>query len=75
MAERLPSLRPDQFITRLQRAGFYITREGAKHTILYDRKRPGIAVTVPRHNREMKRGLLAGLIAAAGLTQEEFLKL
>ncbi len=75
MAERLPSLRPDQLIAKLQRAGFYVAREGARHTVLYDRKQPEVAISVPRHSKEMKRGLLAGLIKDAGLTQEDFLKL
>lgn len=70
---RLPSLTPKEVVRALEHAGLHIVREGANHTVLW---REGLArtVTVPRHKREMSRGLLASIIREVGLTQDEFRK-
>ena len=74
MAERLPSLRPQQVLRVLHHAGFAIHHQTGSHVILYKEGNPR-PVTVLRHNRNMKRGIVAGIIADAGLSREEFLEL
>ena len=70
MAPRLGSVKPKEFIRRLERSGFLFHHQTGSHVIL---KGPeGRRISVPKHNREMKRGTLADLIKQAGLTQEEF---
>lgn len=71
---RLSSLTPRELVAALQRAGLRIVDDDGKHTRLWKEglQRPGM---VPRHAREMKRGLLADIIKQAGLTQDEFRRL
>lgn len=70
---RLPSLTPRELVAALQRAGLRIVDDDGKHSRLW---KEGLArpVMVPRHAREVKRGLLADVIKQAGLTQDEFRK-
>ena len=74
MAERFPSLRPRELLRVLERAGFAISRQTGSHLILFREGYPR-PVSIPRHNREMKRGLVAGILSDAGISREEFLRL
>lgn len=74
MADRLPSLRPQQVLRALQRTGFSVHHQTGSHVILYKEGHPK-PISVPRHNRELKTGTLLGIIADAGLTVEGFLVL
>jgi predicted RNA binding protein YcfA (HicA-like mRNA interferase family) len=69
---RLPSVRPRIVIRALKRNGFVIDHITGSHYILI---RERLRVTVPYHNRDLKRGTLAAIIAQAGLTVEEFVDL
>ncbi|MBV9758812.1 MAG: type II toxin-antitoxin system HicA family toxin [Alphaproteobacteria bacterium] len=75
MTGRVPSLRPREVIRALERAGFVISRTSGSHCRLVHAGDPTRKVTVPVHNAELKRGTLRAIIAQAGLTQEQFLKL
>jgi len=55
----------------LVKAGFTVARQKGSHLIL---TRDEYVVPVPKH-AEIKRGLLTEIIAEAGLTREEFLRL
>ncbi len=70
---RLPSLTPRELVAALQRAGLRIVDDDGKHTRMWREGLPR-PVIVPRHARELKRGLLADIIKQAGLTQDEFRK-
>ena len=69
----LPSLKPREVIKALKKAGFE-AKEGAKHTILSRDGHPHIVV-VPRHKSDLAKGTLRSIIAAAGLTSDEFMDL
>jgi predicted RNA binding protein YcfA (HicA-like mRNA interferase family) len=56
----------------LERAGFAVVRTSGSHCRLIHRTDPARKVTVPYHNRDLKRGTLRAIIAQAGLTVEEF---
>ncbi|MEW6558214.1 MAG: type II toxin-antitoxin system HicA family toxin [Elusimicrobiota bacterium] len=73
MNHRLGSIKPKEFIHRLQKAGFWIDHQRGSHIVMMNNEKRRIVV--PYHIREMKRGLLFGLIKQAGLTIEEFQKL
>jgi predicted RNA binding protein YcfA (HicA-like mRNA interferase family) len=75
MTDRLPSLRPREIIRALERAGFVVSRTSGSHSRLIHPSDPTRKVTVPVHNRDIKRGTLRAIIAQAGLTLEEFQKL
>ncbi|MBI2304773.1 MAG: type II toxin-antitoxin system HicA family toxin [Chloroflexi bacterium] len=74
MSQRLPALRPREVIRGLERAGWAVVRQKGSHVTM---GKEGIAsiVVVPLHAYDMPRGTLRGVIADAGLTVEEFLKL
>lgn len=55
----------------LERAGFRIAREGAKHIVMTDGSR---ILTIPRHD-PVNAYTMGGIVQDAGLTDEEFRKL
>jgi predicted RNA binding protein YcfA (HicA-like mRNA interferase family) len=62
-------------IAALRRAGFEVVRQRGSHVSL---RHPGTGrrATVPDHGgRDLKHGLLRGIIADAGLSVDEFLEL
>lgn len=71
MASRLGSLKPKEVIRRLQGAGFHIDHTTGAHAILFNPTKK-LRVVVPQHAKELKRGLLFGIIKQAGLSVEEF---
>ena len=70
MSPRLPSIKPKEFIRRIKKHGFKIDHKTGSHITLIDGY--GHRIVVPYHVKDMKRGLLFGLIKQAGLTVEEF---
>ncbi len=68
---RLPLLSWREVVKVLAKAGFQVARQKGSHLILIKDEH---IVPVPKH-KEIKRGLLMEIIAEAGLTKEEFLKL
>ncbi len=57
-------------VKALEKAGFYIARQG-KHIVMTNGVR---IVTIPRHN-PVNAFTMGGIVRDAGLTQEEFKKL
>lgn len=72
MSARLPALKPKDVFRALQRAGFYLHHAAGSHYILKHPEKPGLRVTLPWHNRDLKRGTLGSIIDQAGCTIEEF---
>ena len=68
---KLPLLSWREVIKALSKNGFVVARQRGSHIILVKGDR---VVPVPRHD-EIKRGLLLEIIAEAGLTKDEFLRL
>jgi predicted RNA binding protein YcfA (HicA-like mRNA interferase family) len=75
MSQRLPVVRPKAVIRALERAGFFIHHTSGSHHILKHPEHPELRVTVPFHNRDLKRKTLASIIEQAGYTTEEFIGL
>jgi predicted RNA binding protein YcfA (HicA-like mRNA interferase family) len=74
VSDKLPSVRPQQLIRALERAGWNHDRtRGSHHYLVHPERRE--AISVPVHNRDVKPGLLLAIIKSAGLTREEFRKL
>ncbi|MBT3835275.1 type II toxin-antitoxin system HicA family toxin [Candidatus Peribacteria bacterium] len=71
---RLPTLKPSELIKALKKAGFEELRQSGSHLSLGNRNN-GKIVTVPIHNRDLKRGLLFSIIKDAGISQEDLAKL
>ncbi|MBZ0271464.1 type II toxin-antitoxin system HicA family toxin [bacterium] len=72
---RLPILRARQIVAALKRAGFEVVEQEGSHIHLKNPRRTG-KVTVPNHgSRDIPRALLKKIIAQAGMTADEFLRL
>lgn len=71
---RLPALKPAQIVRVLKKCGFREVRQSGSHLVLVSSERKQLVV-VPMHKRDIKRGLLFGILKSAGLLQAEFLQL
>jgi predicted RNA binding protein YcfA (HicA-like mRNA interferase family) len=67
----LPVVRPRQLIRALERAGFLVHHIRGSHYYLRHPAKPGLLVTIPYHNRDLKRGTLRAILRRAGITPEE----
>ena len=73
MSGRLPSLRGDDVVRALRKAGFEVSRIKGSHHVLRHRNDPSRGTVVPVHaGKNIKRGLLHKIISDAGLTVDEF---
>ena len=71
---KLPSVGAKQAISAFENNGFTVERVSGSHHIM---KKPGhrFLLTVPVHgNVSLRKGLLRGLISAAGKTVDQFLE-
>ena len=68
---RLPTLHPRKIIKALEQAGFVFDRQTGSHFIL---RQPVTRQTtcVPKHGKDVKRGLMKEILRQAGLTEEAF---
>lgn len=69
MARRLPAIKPKIVIRVLKRSGFFVHHTTGSHYFL---KKDKLRVSIPYHNKDLKPGTLASIIAQAGLTVDEF---
>jgi predicted RNA binding protein YcfA (HicA-like mRNA interferase family) len=67
----LPVVRPRQLIRALERAGFFVHHIRGSHHYLRHPEKPGVLVTVPYHNRDLKRATLRSILRQPGITPEE----
>jgi predicted RNA binding protein YcfA (HicA-like mRNA interferase family) len=74
MAPSLPTLKPKEVLSALQRAGFYIHHQTGSHIVLKHPSQSSKRVVLPYHNKDLKRGTLQGILKQAGLSVKEFLK-
>ena len=83
MAAPLPILKPKVIIRAkpkviiraLERGGFFVHHQTGSHAQLRHETDPTRRVTVPRHNVDVPRPVLASILRQAGLSVEDFLKL
>jgi predicted RNA binding protein YcfA (HicA-like mRNA interferase family) len=73
MTQSFPAVRPRQLISALERAGFFVHRVTGSHYILKHPAKPTLRVTVPFHNRDLKKGTLQSIVKQAGFSNEVFL--
>jgi predicted RNA binding protein YcfA (HicA-like mRNA interferase family) len=72
MSRRLPAVRPKEVLRALGSAGFFIHHTSGSHHVLKHPGKQHLRVTVPFHNKDLKRRTLASIIEQADLTTEEF---
>ena len=63
MTERLPAITSRQLVRVLEKSGWRLHRTRA------------FIITVPVHGRDLKRGLVAGILKDAGISRDELLRL
>ncbi len=69
---KLPQLKPRQVIAILEKAGFIFVRQKGSHRMYVKGNR---GVTIPFHNKDLRKGTLRSIIKQAGFTADEFIKL
>ncbi|MBI5229852.1 MAG: type II toxin-antitoxin system HicA family toxin [Candidatus Magasanikbacteria bacterium] len=67
---KLPALKPKQVIRALEKAGFCFIRQKGSHRIYI---KDDVGITIPFHNKDLKKGTLFHIIKQSGLTVEKFL--
>ena len=72
---KLPIVKPKNIIAALQRAGFFIDYQTGSHARLIHQTKPQRRVSVPMHNKDLKRGTLKSILRQAELSVEDFIKL
>jgi len=73
MSPRLPQVKPKELIRALERLGFVLRRQTGSHAIFRHPETKNMVV-VPVHAKDIKRGLLYGILKQAGISEENFLK-
>ncbi len=68
---KIPGVNHRRAIRALERAGFWVAREGRKHVVMSDGNR---FLTIPRSN-PIDAYTMGGIVTDAGLGVEEFKKL
>lgn len=70
----MASFKPREVISILKKLGFLEKRQSGSHLIMFqpDKK---IIIPVPMHARDIKSGLIKGIIKQAQSSEEDFLKL
>ena len=74
MTPRLPPLKPRKVIRALKRAGFFVHHTKGSHYFLKHPDNPTLRVTIPYHNKDLKRRTLDSIVRQSGLTPDEFRK-
>lgn len=70
----LPSVTAKDFIKVIKKLGFSLNRQKGSHAIYKDNK--GNRVVVPIHSgKDLKQGILLGMIQDIGIGKEAFFKL
>ena len=72
MSPKLPAVSGKQVIAALEKEGWYVKRVRGSHHVL---RHPSIpdAIPVPVHgSRPIKRGTLASILRAAGISRDRF---
>ena len=69
---KLPALKPKEVVKVLKKAGFSFVRQKGSHRFYI---RGNFGVTIPWHNKDLKKGTLRHIFKQAGLTREKFRKL
>ena len=70
----MASFKPKEVISILQKLGFIHKRQSGSHVLMY-KPETKVSIPVPLHTKDIKRGLLLGIIKKADSVEEEFIKL
>lgn len=71
---KLPVVKPKEMIKALQKRGFVTDHVSGSHYIMYSSNRM-LRVSIPYHNRPLRRKTLKNILENAQLSVEELIKL
>jgi len=69
---KIPQLKPREVEKVLIKLGFEFVRQKGSHKIYI---KESVGITVPRHNKNLKKGTLHQIIKASGVSATEFISL
>jgi len=70
-----PFAEAERRVAVLGRAGFFVHHSSGSHRILKHHEKTGLRVTLPWHNKDLKRRTLLSIIEQSGFSPDEFMKL
>lgn len=70
----MASFKPKEVVSILKKLGFTEKRQTGSHLMMYHSDKNKI-IPVPIHAKDIKKGLIKGIIKQAGSTEAEFIKL
>lgn len=70
----MASFKPKEVVSILQKLGFLKKRQTGSHLLMFHPETK-VTTSVPIHVKDVKRGLVLGIIKQVNSTEEEFIKL
>lgn len=70
----MASFKPKEVVSILQKLGFLKKRQTGSHLVMFNPESQ-IIIPVPMHTKDVRNGLMKGIIKQANSTEKEFLKL
>ena len=71
---KLVPILPKNFIKILQKKGYFVDHQTGSHVILY-KNNHSVPLVVPKHNKQLKIGLLRGILRQTEISLEEYERL
>ncbi|MDP8228202.1 MAG: type II toxin-antitoxin system HicA family toxin [Candidatus Electryoneaceae bacterium] len=75
MSPKLPVVTSRKLLRAFKRAGFVIDHQVGSHISLIHPDKPHLTVTVPYHNRDMKKGTLKQILRQADMDVKTLINL
>ena len=72
---KLPVVSPKRLIRALVRGGFFFQHQRGSHRYYIHPDRPTKIVTIPYHNKDLKKGTLKSILRQAELSVDDLIKL
>jgi predicted RNA binding protein YcfA (HicA-like mRNA interferase family) len=69
---KIPAVRPKKLLQILENKGFFIHHQRGSHVVLKSKFDSSLRITLPLHNKDLKRKTLVSILKQAGLTKEIF---
>lgn len=66
----VPAVKPKKLLQILQKKGLYIHHQKGSHIVLKSNLDQNIRVTLPMHNKDLKRKTLFSILKQAGLDKK-----
>jgi len=70
----MSSITPKKLLQFLEKRGFYKHRQSGSHMILHHNSNKTKRITLPIHNKDLKKGTLSSILKQAGIDKKELFK-